>query len=240
MNAQEEKHEKVHRVFQTIYKKYDAMNTLISFNRHKAWRRRADALVAAETGQYCLDVCCGTGDWTIALARDTGHEGHVVGLDFSDNMLKVAKTKLDAAQLDNVTLVNGDAMNIPYDDNSFDRVTIGFGLRNVPDYLTVLKEMYRVLKPGGVAVCLETSRPKIPVYKQLYFFYFRYVMPLLGKLFAGSYKEYAWLNESTRKFPDKEKLAQLFRRAGFTHVGAESLMGGIAAIHRAEKQPDEG
>lgn len=235
INEQEEKHEKVHRVFETIYKKYDAMNSLISFNRHKAWRRRADEIVDAKAGNKVLDVCCGTGDWTLSLAKAVGASGKVVGLDFSDNMLKVAKAKLDAAQLENIALVNGDAMNIPYGEGKFDRVTIGFGLRNVPDYLAVLKEMCRVLKPGGRIVCLETSQPKIPVYRQLYFFYFRFVMPLLGKIFAGSYKEYAWLNESTRNFPDRKELAQLFAEAGFEKLDVHPLMGGIAAIHEGVK-----
>ncbi|WP_100488108.1 demethylmenaquinone methyltransferase [Sporolactobacillus pectinivorans] len=235
MNEQEEKHEKVHRVFQTIYKKYDAMNSLISFNQHKSWRRKADTLVSAKLGNKAIDVCCGTGDWTLSLAEAVGTEGHVVGLDFSDNMLKVAKTKLEASQLDNVTFVNGDAMKIPYEANSFDCATIGFGLRNVPDYLTVLREMCRVLKPGGKIVCLETSQTRIPVYRQLYFFYFRCIMPLLGKVFAGSYKEYAWLNESASKFPDRERLTELFHKAGFENVKAMPLMGGIAAIHRASK-----
>lgn len=235
MNEQEEKHEKVHRVFQTIYEKYDAMNSLISFNRHKSWRKEADAVVDAQLGNKAIDVCCGTGDWTLSLAKTVGSEGHVVGLDFSDNMLKVAKIKIEEAQLDNVTLVNGDAMKIPYEDNSFDRATIGFGLRNVPDYQNVLSEMCRVLKPGGKIVCLETSQTKIPVYRQLYYFYFRYIMPLFGKIFAGSYKEYAWLNESASKFPDREKLTELFLKAGFEKVRVKALMGGIAAIHGASK-----
>lgn len=235
MNEQEEKHEKVHQVFQTIYKKYDAMNSLISFNRHIAWRRKADACIAAEPGQRAIDVCCGTGDWTLSLAQMVGGDGQVVGLDFSTNMLKVAQSKVQAAGLKNIELVTGDAMKIPFADSSFDRATIGFGLRNVPDYLTVLKEIYRVLKPGGRLVCLETSQPKIPVYRQVYFFYFRVIMPILGKLFAGSYKEYAWLNESTEKFPDRETLAALFKEAGFTDIRVLSLMGGIAAIHQADK-----
>ncbi|MDN3953648.1 demethylmenaquinone methyltransferase [Sporolactobacillus laevolacticus] len=232
---QEEKHEKVHRVFQKIYRKYDAMNSLISFNRHKAWRRKANQIVSAEKGDHVIDVCCGTGDWTISLAEAVGPEGSVVGLDFSDNMLKIANSKKEASQLENVILVNGDAMSIPYEEGSFDRATIGFGLRNVPDYLTVLKEINRVLRPGGTLVCMETSQTKIPVYRQLYLFYFRIIMPLLGKLFAGSYKEYAWLNESASKFPDQETLTGLFVNAGFEQVSVNSLMGGIAAIHSAMK-----
>lgn len=232
---QEEKHEKVHRVFQKIYRKYDAMNSLISFNRHKAWRRKANQIVSAEKGDHVIDVCCGTGDWTISLAEAVGPEGSVVGLDFSDNMLKIANSKKEASQLENVILVNGDAMSIPYEEGSFDRATIGFGLRNVPDYLTVLKEINRVLRPGGTLVCMETSQTKIPVYRQLYLFYFRIIMPLLGKLFAGSYKEYAWLNESASKFPDQETLTGLFVNAGFEQVSVNSLMGGIAAIHSARK-----
>lgn len=235
MMDQEEKHEKVHRVFQKIYRKYDAMNSLISFNRHKAWRRKANQIVSAEKGDHVIDVCCGTGDWTISLAEAVGPDGSVVGLDFSDNMLKIANSKKEASQLENVILVNGDAMSIPYEEGSFDRATIGFGLRNVPDYLTVLKEINRVLRPGGTLVCMETSQTKIPVYRQLYLFYFRIIMPLLGKLFAGSYKEYAWLNESASKFPDQETLTGLFVNAGFEQVSVNSLMGGIAAIHSARK-----
>ncbi|MCL1631832.1 demethylmenaquinone methyltransferase [Sporolactobacillus sp. CPB3-1] len=235
MSNQEEKREKVHQVFQSIYKKYDSMNSLISFNRHKAWRRKADALVAARKGEQVIDVCCGTGDWSLSLAAAVGPGGKVVGLDFSDNMLKIAEMKKKVRQYDNIKLVNGDAMAIPYEDASFDRATIGFGLRNVPDYLTVLKEIYRVLRPGGVLVCLETSQTKIPVYRQLYFFYFRFIMPLLGKIFANSYHEYAWLNESASKFPDQETLTGLFRQAGFKNISVCSLMGGIAAIHKGIK-----
>ncbi|MFT8871131.1 MAG: demethylmenaquinone methyltransferase [Sporolactobacillus sp.] len=235
MNAQDEKHERVHDVFQTIYKRYDVMNSLISFNCHKLWRRLADRMVNAQSGQSALDVCCGTGDWALSLAHAVGPSGHVIGLDFSENMLKVAAVKIKKAKATNIEFVHGDAMQLPFVDNSFDRVTIGFGLRNVPDYLTVLKEMRRVLKPNGRIVCLETSQPALPVYRQIYFFYFQRIMPLLGKLFASSYKEYAWLNESTQKFPDRETLAHLFEQAGFHSVCFRSLMGGIAAIHQADK-----
>ena len=137
-----------------------------------------------QKGSKALDVCCGTADWTIALSEAVGSKGQVTGLDFSENMLEVGKQK--TASLENIQLVHGDAMNLPFDDNSFDYVTIGFGLRNVPDYLSALKEMHRVLKPGGMVVCLETSQPTLPLFKQIYSLYFKFVMPIFGKMFAKS------------------------------------------------------
>ena len=121
-------------------------------------------------GAKCLDVCCGTADWTIQLADAAGNTGVVKGLDFSENMLKVGEEKVKSWP--NIELLHGNAMALPFGDNSFDYVTIGFGLRNVPDYMTVLREMHRVLKPGGTVVCLETSQPTAPLFKELYRFYF--------------------------------------------------------------------
>jgi len=131
-------------------------------------------------------------------------------------------------------------MNLPLEDNTFDYVTIGFGLRNVPDYLQVLKEMTRVAKPGGMIVCLETSQPTIPIYRQLYYFYFRFIMPLLGKLLAKSYEEYSWLQESAKDFPGAEELAQLFRQAGLVDIQIKKYAGGAAAMHLGYKPKDEG
>ena len=138
--------------------------------------------------------------------------------------------------MNNIHLVHGDAMNLPFEDNSFDYVTIGFGLRNVPDYLVALKEMNRVLKPGGMIVCLETSQPTMPVFKQVYKLYFKFVMPVFGKLFAKSKEEYEWLQQSTFDFPDKDKLKQLFEQAGFNKIKIRSFTGGVAAMHLGYKQ----
>ncbi|MBN4863161.1 demethylmenaquinone methyltransferase, partial [Staphylococcus sp. EG-SA-32] len=168
-----------------------------------------------------LDVCCGTADWTIALSEAVGSKGQVTGLDFSENMLEVGKQK--TASLENIQLVHGDAMNLPFDDNSFDYVTIGFGLRNVPDYLSALKEMHRVLKPGGMVVCLETSQPTLPLFKQIYSLYFKLVMPIFGKMFAKSKEEYEWLQQSTFNFPDKQTLKGLFFEAGFNDIIVRSF-----------------
>ena len=128
-------------------------------------------------------------------------------------------------------------MELPFPDDTFDYVTIGFGLRNVPDIEQVLKEMYRVVKPGGMVVSLDTSQPTIIGFKQLYYFYFRFIMPLFGKLFAKSYQEYSWLNESTRNFPGMKKLAGMFEEAGFTKCHVYShIHGGVAAAHIGYKQ----
>jgi len=228
---QQSKEERVHSVFEKIYQNYDQMNSVISFQRHKAWRKETMKRMQVKPGQKALDVCCGTADWSIALANEVGQNGEVFGLDFSENMLKVGKQKVENLGLANVTLLHGNAMELPFEDNTFDFVTIGFGLRNVPDYMQVLKEMNRVLKPGGKAVCLETSQPTAPVFKQFFAIYFRYIMPLFGKVFAKSYKEYSWLQESARNFPGMKELAKMFEKAGFEHVQIKSFTGGVAAMH---------
>ena len=234
MGENQAKKEQVHTVFQNISQKYDRLNNIISFEQHKVWRKRVMKEMSVKKGSTALDVCCGTADWTIALSKAVGPQGEVTGLDFSENMLEVGKEK--TAHMDNIHLVHGDAMNLPFDDASFDYVTIGFGLRNVPDYLGALKEMERVLKPGGMIVCLETSQPTLPVFKQVYRLYFKFVMPIFGKLFAKSKEEYEWLQQSTFDFPGKEKLKRLFEQAGFSNIKVRSFTGGVAAMHLGYKQ----
>ncbi|WP_078428500.1 demethylmenaquinone methyltransferase [Alkalihalobacterium alkalinitrilicum] len=229
------KEQRVHQVFESIYKKYDMMNSVISFQRHKAWRKDTMKRMQVKVGSQALDVCCGTADWTIALAEAVGPSGKVYGLDFSKNMLTIGEKKVKEAKLSQVELLHGNAMELPFKDNQFDYVTIGFGLRNVPDYMTVLKEMNRVLKPGGKVVCLETSQPTLIGFKQLYLFYFKFIMPLFGKLFAKSYEEYSWLQESTLNFPGKTELANMFREAGFKDVQVRSYSGGVCAMHLGTK-----
>lgn len=230
------KEERVHNVFENIYNNYDKMNSIISFQQHKKWRKLTMSKMDVQAGQNALDICCGTGDWTVSLAEEVGETGHVYGLDFSENMLQVAEEKVAQKQLSQVQLIHGNAMDLPFEDNSFDFVTVGFGLRNVPDYMQVLKEMYRVVRPGGMAVCLETSQPTAPIFRQVYYAYFRYLMPLFGKVFAKSYEEYSWLQESARDFPGMEKLAQMFWQAGFVDVIYKPFSGGVAASHIGYKQ----
>ncbi|EUJ19635.1 ubiquinone/menaquinone biosynthesis methyltransferase [Listeria aquatica FSL S10-1188] len=215
---------------------YDRMNSVISFKLHVHWRNETIELMRMKKGASVLDVCCGTADWTILSAEEVGPSGVVTGLDFSSNMLQVGEAKVAKSGLQNIELMQGNAMELPFADNSFDYVTIGFGLRNVPDYLAVLKEMYRVLKPGGQAVCLDTSQPNIPVWRPFFNTYFRYIMPLFGKIFAKSYDEYSWLQESTRHFPGMRALSDLFYQAGFSYVRYISHSGGASATHFGYKK----
>lgn len=233
---EQSKEERVHHVFEAISDNYDKMNSVISFQQHVKWRMDTMKRMNVQKGAKALDVCCGTADWTIAMANAVGAKGEVVGLDFSRNMLKIGEQKVKELNLDQASLIHGNAMELPFPDNSFDYVTIGFGLRNVPDYLQVLREMRRVVKPGGIVVCLETSQPTIFGYKQLFYFYFRYVMPLFGKVFAKSYEEYSWLQESARDFPGMKELAQMFEVAGLTDVTYKAYSGGAAAVHIGKKE----
>jgi demethylmenaquinone methyltransferase / 2-methoxy-6-polyprenyl-1,4-benzoquinol methylase len=232
---QQSKEQRVHKVFEKISEDYDKMNSVISFQQHIRWRKDTMKRMNVQPGSKALDVCCGTADWTIALAEAVGPSGEVTGLDFSQNMLNVGEEKVERLGLNQVKLIHGNAMELPFPDNSFDYVTIGFGLRNVPDYLQVLKEMHRVVKPGGIGVCLETSQPTLIGYRQLFFFYFRYIMPVFGKLFAKSYQEYSWLQESARDFPGMRELARMFEQAGFKSVTYKPYSGGAAAVHIGKK-----
>lgn len=184
------------------------------------------------SGQVILDLCCGTGDWSIHMAR-TNPQVEVIGLDFSENMLDVAKER--TAHIENVSLIQGDAMNLEFPDNSIDTVTIGFGLRNLPDYAQGLKEMYRVLKPGGTLVVLETSQPENAFVRFGFNIYFGTIMPKLGGLIADKEQEYIWLYESTREFPSKQKLSEMMERTGFTFVKHLVHTLGTAATHIAFK-----
>ncbi|WP_147804796.1 demethylmenaquinone methyltransferase [Alkalicoccus halolimnae] len=227
------KEQKVHEIFESISDQYDKMNAIISFQRHVAWRKDTMEYMNVQAGQKALDVCCGTADWTIQLAEACGPSGAVKGLDFSRKMLDIGVEKINDYK--QIELIQGNAMELPFEDNTFHYVTIGFGLRNVPDYVQVLKEMHRVVKPGGTVVCLETSQPTLPVFKQLYWFYFTYIMPFFGRVFAKSYEQYSWLQESTKQFPDKQRLALMFYEAGFDTVKIKSYSAGAAASHFAVK-----
>ncbi len=234
----EQKEQFVHSVFESIANHYDVMNDVLSFRRHVAWRKFAMKQMNVQPGDHAIDVCCGTCDWTISLAQ-ASTDGAVVGLDFSQNMLDVGQVKINQLNLkETVLLVNGNAMKLPADDHSFEFATIGFALRNVPDIRQVIREMKRVVKPGGWVVSLELSKPASTWFRKLYYFYFQKVLPLLGKWLVKSYEQYRWLPESLIAFPDYKELGKWFEEEGLENVRVFPLNFGIAALHMGQKPID--
>lgn len=225
----------VQTIFDHIAPQYDQMNGLISLGTHRIWRKRVMDLMTVRPGDFALDLCCGTGDWTLALAQAVGPGGQVVGLDFSSVMLQEATHKVRSARMqDRVTLRQGDAMHLPYPDNSFNVVTIGFGLRNVPDANQVLREMARVVKPGGQVVCLETSQPDNRLVHAGWQLYFGHVVPMMGRL-VHHYQAYNYLQSSTHRFVSVAELVTMFEAAGLTQVHYERFNLGAAAVHLGTK-----
>ncbi|GAB7387506.1 demethylmenaquinone methyltransferase [Bacillaceae bacterium] len=234
---QKSKAEYVHSVFESIAQEYDRMNSIISFGMHKIWRKYTMKKMGVKEGEAAIDICCGTCDWTIDLARAVGGRGEVVGLDFSEKMLEIGRMKLERCGLhERVRLVQGDAMRLPFADNRFDYATIGFALRNVADIRQVLSEMKRVVKPGGKVVSLEVSKPPWKPYRRLFYFYFYRILPLLGKLCVNKYEQYSWLPASLTDFPDSEQLAQIFAETGLQNVKTHLFFGGVCALHIGEKK----
>ncbi|MFC6181739.1 bifunctional demethylmenaquinone methyltransferase/2-methoxy-6-polyprenyl-1,4-benzoquinol methylase UbiE [Lactiplantibacillus daowaiensis] len=223
-------------LFDTIAPNYDRMNTIISLGTHRHWRRQTMAQIHLQPTDRALDLCCGTGDWTIAIAQKLTAPDAVIGLDFSAPMLRLAQQKVNDANVsDQVWLRRGNAMHLPFKTASFDLVTIGFGLRNLPDKPQALAEIYRVLKPGGQLVCLETSQPDQPLIRPVWQWYFTKVVPWFGRLFAHQYQEYSYLQETTRHFVSYRQLVALFQTAGFTGVHYQRFNFGAAAAHFGTK-----
>lgn len=223
---------RVREMFAGIANRYDLLNHLLSGNTDKRWRRlvakRLHEVLSTE-GARALDVACGTGDLSLALARETG--ARVVGTDFCRPMLEIAARKARANVSSEIPFVEGDALKLPFAARSFDAVTIAFGLRNLSSVEAGLKEMWRVLRPGGRAAVLECSKPVVPGFRAVYQFYFTRVLPRIGGLLSGSRGAYEYLPDSVSRFPDQKRLAQMMREAGFVEVEYKNLTGGIAALH---------
>ncbi len=230
------KEQKVLQIFNTIAPKYDLVNTILSLGCHHYWRKAAIGAIHPKNGDRLLDLCCGTGMFTLELAKRSVPLGKVTGLDFSESMLTIAAGRL-RQYLDNnqVELVHGDALALPFDDRRFDGITIGYGLRNVADIQQFLREVYRVLKPGGTVVSLEMGRPCGPVLRHLYYLYLTYWIPFAGKLFADAYESYCYLHDSIMDFPLPHEIVRLFGEVGFGQVDFKRLTGGIAILYQAAK-----
>jgi demethylmenaquinone methyltransferase/2-methoxy-6-polyprenyl-1,4-benzoquinol methylase len=225
----------VNRMFDRIAGHYDAMNSVMTAGLHHRWRQRTADRTELREGDTALDVCCGTGDLAFELALRVGSTGSVVGCDFSEPMLELARGKASERGAA-VRFDHADALALPYEDRSFDAVTVGFGVRNLADLDRGLAEMSRVLKPGGRLAILEITQPRRPPLSIFYSLWFDRVVPVLGAL-AGDRDAYSYLPESVRSFPSPEGLAAKMDAAGLGRIRVTILAGGIIAIHSGERAP---
>jgi len=217
-------------MFDRVASNYDALNSVMTAGLHHRWRERAADRAQLAGGDSALDVCCGTGDLALELSRRVSPDGHVVGCDFSEPMLDLAREKAAGRRLAGVRFEWADALQLPYDAGRFDAVTVGFGVRNLADLDRGLSEMARILKPGGRAVILEITQPTRPPLSIFYSLWFDRIVPLLGA-FSSEPEAYSYLPESVRSFPSPLGLAEKMDRAGFERIRYTVLAGGIIAIH---------
>jgi demethylmenaquinone methyltransferase / 2-methoxy-6-polyprenyl-1,4-benzoquinol methylase len=226
--------EQVQGMFDRIAGRYDLLNSLMTAGLHHAWRERAADRTEVSPGDTVLDVCCGTGDLAFELARRVSPGGHVVGCDFSERMLDLAREKGASQSAGSVRFEWADALDLPYDDGRFDAVTVGFGVRNFADRDRGLREMARVLKPGGRLAILEFTEPGRPPFSTFYSLWFDRIVPVLGRLTPNP-EAYSYLAESVHGFPDPRTLAAKMDAAGFERIRWLLTAGGILAIHSGVK-----
>lgn len=230
------KHAEAREMFNRVARRYDLLNHLLSLGSDIGWRKTAASLLPEREGARLLDIAAGTGDYLISFCRRHREIELAVGLDLSEEMLAIARQKIVGRKLqDRVFLIQGDALRLPFSENSFDTVTVAFGVRNFPDVPRSLAEMHRVLKPAGEALILELSLPQNKLFNELYLFYFRYILPVLGGLVSGQYRDYRYLNESVESFPCGEAFVSLLTAAGFKDATAMPLTFGVANIYKGAK-----
>ena len=225
----EQRAAKVNDLFASIARRYDLINDLQSFGLHRRWKRRVADLAAVTPGARALDLCCGTGDLALALAA---RGATVTGLDFSAPMLEVAGRRKTG---DNPVFIQGDALQIPFPDNSFDIVTMGYGLRNLASWESGLAEMWRVAKPGGRVIILEFGKPANALWRKLYFTHLQCSVPLTGWIFCGNAQAYAYILESLKHYPAQRAVAAKMRETKFANARVVDFMGGAMAINYGEK-----
>lgn len=229
------KKEQVAQMFDTISGNYDGLNRVISFGTDIKWRKKVLAMVSSKKPDTILDIATGTGDLAILMTKTTAKK--IVGLDISAGMLDVGRKKIEHKNLSNrIEMVLGDSENIPFENNSFDAITVAFGVRNFETLEKGLAEILRVLKPNGLFVILETSVPKKFPFKQGYYLYTKNILPLIGKLFSKDNSAYAYLSESASVFPYGEALNNILRKVGFINVVAMPQTFGVATIYSASKK----
>ncbi len=231
----ESKKKQVADMFDNIAHRYDFLNQILSLGIHHGWRKKACKTLTKVQPKTMLDVATGTGDFAVEANRVLNPD-QIIGVDISEGMMKFGREKLKKNNLDHkITLQSGDSENLPFENNTFDAITVGFGVRNFENLDKGLENMCRVLKPGGMVAVLEFSRPrKFPV-KQLYNFYFLRVLPLIGKLFSKDSRAYTYLPESVNAFPDGEAFMERMKKAGFSNVTWQPLTFGIASIYTGTK-----
>lgn len=226
---------KVEAMFNDIAPKYDFLNHFLSLGIDIQWRKKVRKLLALRQPKVILDVATGTGDLAIELSKLKPEK--IIGLDIADNMLSIGKEKIKNKKLDQlIEMQLGDSENLPFRDHQFDAVTVAFGVRNFENLQKGLKEMYRVLKPGGIAAILEFSKPKAFPVKQMYNFYFSFILPGFGRLVSKSKDAYTYLPESVSAFPEDQEFFAELEKAGFKENSQVRLTMGIATLYLANKK----
>lgn len=235
-NQRGSKKEEVEEMFDNIAHSYDFLNHFFSMGIDVLWRKKAIRLIKKSNPKTVLDMATGTGDFAVESARSIAGIEKVIGLDISAGMLEVGKKKIKKKNLENIVeLKQADSENIPIEDNYFDAFTVGFGVRNYENLEIGLKEMLRVLKPNGVGAILEFSKPKKFPMKQLFSFYFKYIMPTIGKIMSKDSRAYTYLPESVQAFPEGQEFLNIMTNCGYKEVKQYPLSGGIASIYIGTK-----
>ncbi|MDB2544335.1 bifunctional demethylmenaquinone methyltransferase/2-methoxy-6-polyprenyl-1,4-benzoquinol methylase UbiE [Woeseiaceae bacterium] len=233
--AREEKAAHVKDVFDSVSSRYDVMNDLMSAGLHRLWKKYTIEKAAVKRGQIILDLAGGTGDLAKAFSKQVGEDGHVVLADINLSMLKEGRARLiDAGVSKNLSIVQLNAENLPFPKNSFDLITIAFGLRNVTEKQLALESIYKALKPGGKLLILEFSKP-ISIMQPLYDLYSFKILPFLGELVTNDAESYRYLAESIRMHPDQDTLIGMMKNSGLERCRYQNLTGGIVALHEGYK-----